>query len=189
MTVIICLFFISANESITEPTATDLTMSTSTQMTSDLTMSTSQDTSSQQSVPTTVSNNILGSKSTTSSTETVTMTTTDLPTTESSSASTETDTTNPDTIVNCCHCYYVNVSGEQLVNIDELISTLTIEKKITSSYRRSLTCAPDSRMSSLVMGWVGILSISIPFLLLLIVDLVNCFMRKPECDLAEDSAT
>lgn len=144
-------------------------------------MSTSQDTSSQQSVPTTVSNNIIGSKSTTSSTETVTMTTTDLPTTDSSSTST-------DTIGNCCHCYYVNVSGEQLVNIDELISTLTIKKKLTSSYRRSLTCAHDSRMSSLVMGWVGILSISIPFLLLLIVDLINCFMRKLECDRVEENS-
>jgi hypothetical protein len=108
------------------------------------------------------------------------MTTTDLPTTESSSGSTVTDTTNHDTIVNCCHCYYVNVSGEQLVNIDEVISTLTIENKLTSSYRRSLTCAPDSRMSSLVMGWVGILSISIPFLLLLIVDLINCVRKKHE---------
>ena len=151
MAIITCFSSISAVESIAVTTATE--------MTSELTMSTSQVT-------------------TTSSTETVTMTTTDVPTTESSSASTETDTTNPDTIVNCCHCHYVNVSVEQLVNIDELISTLTIEKKITSSYRRSLTCAPDSRMSSLVMGWVGILSISIPFLLLLIVDLINCFRKK-----------
>ena len=113
-------------------------------------------------------------------TETVTMTRTDVTTTESSSTSTETDTRNPDTKGNCCHCHYVNVSVEQLVNIDELISTLTIKKKLTSSYRRSLTCAPDSRMSSLVMGWVGILSISIPFLLLLVVDLMNCFRKKGE---------
>jgi hypothetical protein len=131
----------------------DLVMPTSSEMTSDLSLSTLQDTSSQQSVTTTTSNDI---------------------------ASTETDTTHPHTKGNCCHCHYVNVSGEQLVNIDEVISTLTIENKLTSSYRRSLTCAPDSRMSSLVMGWVGILSISIPFMLLLIVDLINCVRKKHE---------
>ncbi|KAH3802957.1 hypothetical protein DPMN_156655 [Dreissena polymorpha] len=52
----------------------------------------------------------------------------------------------------------------------QLQKNLTVSAKETSAYVRKLTSANDERKSSAVMGWVGILCVILPIVLLLLSD-------------------
>ncbi|CAC5400108.1 unnamed protein product [Mytilus coruscus] len=80
------------------------------------------------------------------------------------------------------YCYKLcnnSVSGTSLQEkIQKLEKDLSVMKKDTSKYKRSLTSAPDNRFSSKTMGLVGALCIAVVVGLIIALDCVNIRMIK-----------
>lgn len=101
-------------------------------------------------------------------TETQTVTTTSTVSCElatssvTSSNSKETDTST--------HTYGLT-PNRPTINLQAIVKNLTIDVTRTSAYVRKLTSAEDTRQSSAVMGWVGVLSVAIPIVVILLSDL------------------
>lgn len=68
-----------------------------------------------------------------------------------------------------CPCRFPrkNISAEEF---KEKLKEIVVNKKDTSSYKRSKICAPDERTSSKTIGMVAIVVIVIPFFLLILSD-------------------
>jgi hypothetical protein len=70
------------------------------------------------------------------------------------------------------------------MTINELIKRATkdllVNKNATSKYKFSKISAPDDRRSSAGMGFVAILIMSMPFILIIAVDLSNLYAWQKE---------
>jgi hypothetical protein len=85
-----------------------------------------------------------------------------------------------------CRCPCSNLPPSSLANmtINELIKRATkdllVNKNATSKYKFSKISAPDDRRSSAGMGFVAILIMSMPFILIIAVDLSNLYAWQKE---------
>ncbi|XP_063420048.1 uncharacterized protein LOC134705213 [Mytilus trossulus] len=77
---------------------------------------------------------------------------------------------------------FENVTIEELAillhdEIEALKKELTVKKKSSSKYIRTITSAPDDRTSSKSMGFVSIVCIIIPFALIIMADILNIYLH------------
>jgi hypothetical protein len=62
--------------------------------------------------------------------------------------------------------------------LHDFIHEISVDKKMTSLHVNSKISVDDKRMSSAMIGYVGALCLSLPLLLMIAVDIMNCFTRK-----------
>ena len=80
-----------------------------------------------------------------------------------------------------CTCKIVThiLSGFTLEeNIKQLIENTMIDKKSTSAYKNRKISAPDVRVSSRAIGWIGIVCICVPFIFIICTDVTNWTKSK-----------
>ena len=80
-----------------------------------------------------------------------------------------------------CTCKIVTniLSGFTLdENIKRLIENTMIDKKGTSAYKNRKRSAQDGRVSSNVIGWIGIVCICVPFICIMCTDAINWTTSK-----------
>lgn len=76
----------------------------------------------------------------------------------------------------CCVCSPVLNTTTTATSVDELKTSLTIDKTKTNSYIRKRTSAYDGRVSSMVIGYSGVLFLTVIFSFFVFFDLTNFAM-------------
>jgi len=80
-----------------------------------------------------------------------------------------------------CTCKIVThiLSGFTLEeNVKRLIENTMVDKKGTSAYKNRKISAPDGRVSSRAIGWIGIVCICVPFICIICTDVTNWTKTK-----------
>ncbi|XP_062602972.1 uncharacterized protein LOC134264727 [Saccostrea cucullata] len=74
---------------------------------------------------------------------------------------------------------YINTSNTRYIEeaVQNISKALYVDKKTTNSYIRTKTSAQDNRPSSVRMGYVGIVCVVVPFVLILLSDLKSIYVH------------
>ena len=66
------------------------------------------------------------------------------------------------------------------INMPEMLRNLTVDVRHTSAFTRRLKSANDTRKSCVVMGWVGVVSVLVPIVLIILSDMKyrECFTSR-----------
>ena len=71
-----------------------------------------------------------------------------------------------------CACSVKNQTSEEIrQELEQIVASLTVNKKLTSSYKRKLNSAEDSRASSRYIGYLGVVFIAVVFGSIVLIDL------------------
>ena len=91
---------------------------------------------------------------------------------------------------NCCNYFFVidkelllpktcpktsADNNESDVDLNKVLATMTVDKKTTIAYQRTITCADDKRISARVIGWSGVLIVSSVMAFFILPDFVTLF--------------
>ena len=84
-----------------------------------------------------------------------------------------------------CVCRHWRLTREELQKtIEELKKELTIDKKSTSAYIRSITCARDNRKSVVAIGYSGVLVLCVPVVLIVGNDVFSVYIHITKIKIA-----
>ncbi|XP_048746937.2 uncharacterized protein LOC125659335 isoform X2 [Ostrea edulis] len=77
---------------------------------------------------------------------------------------------------------FINITNTKYIQeaVENITKALYLDKKTTSSYVRSKTCAEDKRTSSATVGYFGIIFIVVPFGIMFLADLCSIYKHLME---------